>query len=67
MINRKRTKSQYIFNSENGMLEKGADISTIDKIANELAKEETIDSVTDIAIITAEDNLIHNYFYSYET
>ena len=67
MINRKRTKSQYIFNSENGILEKVADISTIDKIANELAKEETIDSVTDIAIITAEDNLIHNYFYSYET
>lgn len=67
MINRKRTKSQYVFNSESGMLERVEDISTIDKVANELAKEETTDSVTDIAVITAEDNLIHNYFYSYET
>ena len=64
MINRNLTQSQYVFNSDTGMLEKLETIEDIPEIAN---KEKDIEPVTSIMVITAQDNLIHNYFYSYET
>ena len=66
MINRNRTQTQYIFNSKTGMLEKAEDISKIPKAAAKKAKDNT-EPVTSIMVITSEDNLIHNYFYSFET
>ena len=64
MINRNRTQSQYVFNSDTGMLEKLETIETIPETANE---DKEVEPTTSIVVITAEDNLIHNYFYSYET
>lgn len=66
MINRNRTQSQYIFNSKTGMLEKAEDITKIPKKAADKTKD-IQEPVTSIMVITSEDNLIHNYFYSYET
>ena len=66
MINRNRTPTQYVFNSKTGMLEKPEDITKIPKKANEKANQ-TAEPVTSIMVVTSEDNLIHNYFYSYET
>lgn len=66
MINRNRTQTQYVFNSKTGMLEKAEDISKIPKAAAKKAKDNT-EPVTSIMVVTSEDNLIHNYFYSFET
>lgn len=65
MINRNLTQSQYVFNSDTGMLEKLETVETIPETANTLKND--IEPVTSIMVITAQDNLIHNYFYSYET
>lgn len=66
MINRNRTKSQYVFNSKTGMLEKVEDIKKISEKPKTTAKEDS-EPVTSIMVVTAEDNIIHNYFYSFET
>ena len=66
MINRNRTPSQYVFNSKTGGLEKVENIKTLSKAAAEKAKEE-LEPYTSVMVITSEDNLIHNYFYSFET
>ena len=77
MINRGLTKtSQYFFNSKTGMLEKIDDkVQTIeslsklagknlDDIAKAVNKKSSKDPINNITVITAEDNLIHNYFMS---
>lgn len=64
MINRSRKKTQYVFNSKTGNLEKLNNIKDIQDAANE---QEEIKPITSIALITSEDNLIHNYFTVYET
>lgn len=77
MINRGVTKtSQYFFNSKTGMLEKveknvqtieslskqaGLNLEDIGKKVNENTSNKPINNIT---VITAEDNLIHNYFTS---
>ena len=66
MINRNRTQTQYVFNSKTGMLEKVEDISKIPKAAAKKVKDDA-EPITSIMVITSEDNLIHNYFYSFET
>lgn len=66
MINRSRTPSQYIFNSQTGALEKAENIKTLAKAASNKTKEET-EPYTSVMVITSADNLIHNYFYSFET
>lgn len=78
-INRGIPKSsQYTFNAETGMLEKLEDNQqTIESISNQINKQinnledigltvnkqETNVPVNNIVVITADDNLIHNYFY----
>lgn len=77
MINRGVTKtSQYFFNSKTGMLEKIDDkVQTIeslsklagkniDDITKAVNKKSSKDPINNITVITAEDNLIHNYFTS---
>ena len=77
MINRGVTKtSQYFFNSKTGMLEKIDDnVQTIESLSNQvgeslddLAKavnqQDLKEPINNITVITAEDNLIHNYFTS---
>lgn len=69
MINRVRNQSQYVFNSKTGMLEKVDNIENIPKKANK-KKSKTNNGyqpVTSITVITSDDNLIHNYFTSFET
>lgn len=77
MINRGVSKtSQYFFNSKTGMLEKidknvqtieslskqaGLSLDDIGKKVNENTSNKPINNIT---VITAEDNLIHNYFTS---
>lgn len=67
MINRNRTQTQYVFNSKTGMLEKVEDITTIPKKAADKKTKDKTEPVTSIMVVTSDDNLIHNYFYSYET
>lgn len=71
--------SQYVFNSETGALEKvDTNTQTIQSLVNQANKyvdnleqigqivndsKEKQDPVNNIVIITAEDNMIHNYFY----
>ena len=78
MINRGVSQtSAYFFNAETGMLEKidenvqtieslsskmGKTISDVDEITEEVNKEEEAQPINNITVITAEDNLIHNYF-----
>ena len=78
MINRGVTKtSQYFFNASTGMLERIEDnIQTIeslskqvnidlDEIGKKVNEETTINQpINNITVITADDNLIHNYFSS---
>lgn len=64
MINRSKQQSQYVFNAQKGILEKVANIQNIQEKANKEQKEAIVNTVT---IITSADNLVHNYFYSYET
>ena len=66
MINRNRAQTQYVFNSKTGMLEKIEDITKIPQVANEKAADDT-EPVTSIMVVTSDDNLIHNYFHSFET
>ncbi len=76
-INRGISKtSQYIFNSETGMLEKIEDnVQTIESlssninnsleaIAEAVNKQDIQQPINNITVITADDNLIHNYFSS---
>ena len=75
MINRGVTKtSQYFFNSKTGMLEKIDDnVQTIESLSNQVGKslddlakavnqQDLKEPINNITVITAEDNLIHNYF-----
>lgn len=75
MINRGLSKtSAYVFNADTGMLEK-KDQQTIESLSKQLNKSitnledipvnQTEDIVpnNNIVVITADDNLIHNYFY----
>ena len=75
MINRGVTKtSQYFFNSKTGMLEKIDDnVQTIESLSNQVGKslddlakavnqQDSKEPINNITVITAEDNLIHNYF-----
>lgn len=71
--------SQYVFNSETGALEKvDTNTQTIQSLVNQASKyvdnleqigqivndnKEKQDPVNNIVVITAEDNIIHNYFY----
>lgn len=71
--------SQYVFNSETGALEKvDTNTQTIQSLVNQANKyvdnleqigqivndsKEKQDPVNNIIVITAEDNIIHNYFY----
>lgn len=71
--------SQYVFNSETGALEKvDTNTQTIQSLVNQANKyvdnleqigqivndsKEKQDPVNNIVVITAEDNIIHNYFY----
>ena len=71
--------SQYVFNSETGALEKvDTNTQTIQSLINQANKyvdnleqigqvvndsKEKQDPVNNIVVITAEDNIIHNYFY----
>lgn len=71
--------SQYVFNSETGALEKvDTNTQTIQSLINQANKyvdnldqigqvvndsKEKQDPVNNIIVITAEDNIIHNYFY----
>ena len=77
MINRGVTKtSQYQFNAKTGMLEKIDDnVQTIeslsklvgtslDDIAKAVNQQESNEPINNITVITADDNLIHNYFTS---
>lgn len=77
MINRGVTKtSQYFFNSKTGMLEKIDDnVQTIESLSNQAGKslddlakavnqQDLKEPINNITVITAEDNLIHNYFTS---
>ena len=77
MINRGVTKtSQYFFNSKTGMLEKIDDnVQTIESLSNQVGKnlddlakainqQDLKEPINNITVITAEDNLIHNYFTS---
>ena len=79
MINRGVSKtSQYFFNSKTGMLEKveknvqtieslsqkANDINSLDDIAQQVNKQDDKKPINNITVITAEDNLIHNYFTS---
>lgn len=79
MINRGLTKdSQYVFNTDTGMLEKLEEkastieslskqakeqVKNLDDIAKEVNKNEQGHPQNNIVVITADDNLIHNYFY----
>ena len=75
MINRGLSKtSAYVFNADTGMLEK-KDPQTIESLSKQLNqsinnledipanKTEDIEPNNNIVVITADDNLIHNYFY----
>ena len=79
MINRGVSKtSQYFFNSKTGMLDKveknvqtieslsqkANDINSLDDIAQQVNKQDDKKHINNITVITAEDNLIHNYFTS---
>ena len=80
MINRGFSQTnQYFFNTDTGMLEKvdnnvntieslskqiKKNISDLDDIAKNINFEESNDPITNITVITADDNLIHNYFTS---
>ena len=79
MINRGVSKkSQYFFNAKTGMLEKVEDniqtieslskkVDSVDKITKEVNKaSKPGDPINNITVITADDNLIHNYFTSME-
>lgn len=77
MINRGLSKtSAYVFNTDTGMLEKKEENQqTIKSLSKQLNKsitniedipviqEEDIEPNNNIIVITADDNLIHNYFY----
>lgn len=79
MINRGLTKtSAYVFNAKTGMLEKVDDkvktiesladkkdsITSLDDIAKKVNKKDKKEPINNITVITADDNLIHNYFTS---
>lgn len=80
MINRGLNKtSQYIFNSTTGMLEKlenksstieslskqaKQQIHNLDDITSSVNQDQQQTPVNNIVVITSDDNLIHNYFYS---
>ena len=80
MINRGRNQaSAYVFNSKTGKLEKQEDkVNTIESLAKQskknlknlediataVNKEDNEKPVNNIVVITAQDNLIHNYFTS---
>lgn len=82
MINRGLSKkTQYIFNSKTGMLEKKEDnkqtIESVSKQRNkhvkkteDIAKKENKKKkkkvINQITVITTEDNLIHNYFFDFQ-
>lgn len=82
MINRGLTKkSQYIFNSKTGMLEKKEEnkqtieslskqaskhVGNLSDIAKEVNKKKDKHPMNQITVITSADNLIHNYFYDFE-
>ena len=82
MINRGLTKtSQYFFNSKTGMLEKKEEniltieslskqarkqTKNIEDIAKEVNKDKDKKPINQITVITADDNLVHNYFYDFE-
>lgn len=81
MINRGSTyKSQYIFNSKTGNLEKKEkNVQTIASLSKQLNKKtnnlekigEAVNKASEqpinqITLITSEDNLVHNYFYDFE-
>ena len=68
-------KSQYVFNAKEGILEKKEDnVQTIeslsdkihsnnlDDIAKKINYQTSKDPINNITVITADDNLIHNYF-----
>ena len=80
MINRGVSKtSQYFFNATTGMLEKlEENVQTIESLSNQLTsqidnledigkevnKKDDLKPINNITVITADDNLIHNYFTS---
>ena len=80
MINRGRNQaSAYVFNSKTGKLEKQDDkvntieslakqskkhLKSLEDIATAVNKEDNEKPVNNIVVITAQDNLIHNYFTS---
>lgn len=79
MINRGLTKtSAYVFNAKTGMLEKVDDnittiesladkknsINKLDDIGKKVNAQDNKEPVNNITVITADDNLIHNYFTS---
>ena len=81
MINRGLVKnSQYFFNSETNKLEKKTDnVKTIESLSKQKKKQnQNIEDITSkandtesktinsITVITAEDNLIHNYFFDFD-
>ena len=79
MINRGVTKtSQYFFNTETSMLEKIDDnvqtieslskqangqVNHIEDITEKVNNKNKNEPMNNIVVITADDNLIHNYFY----
>lgn len=83
MINRGRNQaSTYVFNSETGKLEKkekniktieslskqkNKKIKNLDQIAIQNNKDNNLQPINNIVVITAQDNLIHNYFTYVET
>ena len=77
MINRGLQKSQYIFNSQTGMLEKKEavqsarkqalkQVSNLENIGVAVNESKEKVPMNQITVITGEDNLIHNYFYDFE-
>ena len=64
MINRNKKQSQYVFNAEKGILEK---LTTIKNIPEKAAEQQKNPIVNTVTVITSADNLVHNYFYFYET
>lgn len=79
MINRGLNKtSQYVFNAQTGMLEKiekaASTVEALSKNAKNITKLDDINTaknqdgkqepMNNIVVITSDDNLIHNYFYS---
>lgn len=79
MINRGLSQSSaYVFNATTGMLEKveenvhtidtltdslNTQVKKLDDIAKKVNEELFDEPINNIVVITADDNLIHNYFY----